>query len=606
MAEDSATAEPKEGAAAPELPASFFRTVIETANEGVWMIDCEGRTIFANRRMTGLLGLPTGGLQGESPYPYLMAEDHELADRVIPSTLAGQAQQFEVRLRHVDGTDIPCLASSAPIRDDAGQVIGAMATFSDLTARKAAERALAQSEQQARRSAALLTQILESAADPIWLRDANGVFQVANAATASVMGLDRSAIIGADMRDIWPPEIAEKIQEQSDELFRDRRPVVVEERMPDAGKGGVRTYLSNKVPLFHDDGSPMGILGVSRDITERKRAEDELRASEARLATQIAELTALYDSAPIGLAFFSRDYRYLRINDELAAINGVPVEEHVGRTVREVLSDQAPDVEPIIDRIFATGESMRDLEITGETPQQPGVMRHWLAGFYPVKDHDGAVEAVGAWVIEISERKAAEQREHLLAREVDHRAKNLLAVVQSVMQLTRADTVSELKDAVIGRIQSLARAHALLANSRWEGVELSQLVAEEMAPFTDGEQATISGPPQLLRPAAAQSLGLVLHELATNAAKYGALSTVDGRVDINWEVSGDPPMLVLDWVEHARIPIAAPSTAGFGTRIIKASVERQLQGRVTQNWKPDGLHCRLEFQLRAATPVADS
>src|SRR4028118_823418 len=85
----------------PELPADFFRTVMETANEGVWMIDCEARTIFANRRMTALLGLPTGKLQGENPYPYLMPDDHELADRVIPSTLAGQAQQFEVRLRHI-------------------------------------------------------------------------------------------------------------------------------------------------------------------------------------------------------------------------------------------------------------------------------------------------------------------------------------------------------------------------------------------------------------------------------------------------------------------------------------------------------------------------
>ena len=362
-----------------------------------------------------------------------------------------------------------------------------------------------------------------------------------------------------------------------------------------ASDGSFRPFLTRIVPIRDEAGTIVRWFGSNTDVSD-------LRASEARLAAQIAELKALYDSAPIGLAFFSRDYRYLRINQELATINGLPAEDHIGRTIRDVLADQAPQVEPIIDQIFATGEPMRGLEVSGETPHQPGVVRHWLAGFYPVNDKHASVEAVGAWVIEISERKAAEQREHLLAREVDHRAKNLLTVVQSVLQLTRAETVAELKESVIGRIQSLARAHALLANSRWEGVELSQLVKEELAPFTDAKmrQATVSGPEQLLRPAVAQSLALVLHELATNAVKYGALSAAEGRVEIKWDVTGEPATLVLDWIEHATIPIAEPTDAGFGTRIISASVERQLQGRVTQAWNPDGLHCRLEFKLRPA------
>ena len=361
--------------------------------------------------------------------------------------------------------------------------------------------------------------------------------------------------------------------------------------------GSFRPFLTRVVPIRDESGTIVRWFGSNTDVSD-------MRASEARLATQIAELKALYDSAPIGLAFFSRDYRYLRVNEELAAINGVPVEDHIGRTIREVLSDQAPEVEPIIDRVFATGVAMRDLEVSGETPHQPGVIRHWLAGFYPVKDANGTVEAVGAWVIEISERKAAEQRELLLAREVDHRAKNLLTVVQSVMQLTRADTVQELKDSVIGRIQSLARAHALLANARWEGVELSQLVGEEMAPFSDGKskRVTISGEPLRLWPAAAQSLALVIHELATNAAKYGALSTLDGSVEIEWRVEPDSQVLMLDWTEQSSAPAVEPQDIGFGSRIITASVERQLQGRVTKHWRPDGLHCRLEFPLRAAAP----
>jgi two-component sensor histidine kinase len=173
--------------------------------------------------------------------------------------------------------------------------------------------------------------------------------------------------------------------------------------------------------------------------------------------------------------------------------------------------------------------------------------------------------------------------------------------------LTRAETVQELKEAVIGRIQSLARAHALLANSRWEGVELSQLVAEEMAPF--GGQASrvaLSGEKLLLWPAAAQSLALVIHELATNAAKYGALSTLDGRIEIKWHVvSGEPRTLVMDWTERSSVTVAEPTSLGFGSRVIAASVERQLQGRVTPDWRPDGLHCRLEFPLRAAATTPE-
>jgi two-component sensor histidine kinase/integral membrane sensor domain MASE1 len=334
-------------------------------------------------------------------------------------------------------------------------------------------------------------------------------------------------------------------------------------------------------------------------VAEERRAEALQRtgAAEALAASRLAELTSLYESAPIGLAFFSRDYRYLRINEELAAANGVPVEQHIGRTIREVLDDKAPPVEPIIDRIFATGEPVRDLEVSGETPLQPGVTRHWLTGFYPIFDDDGAVKAVGAWVIEISERKAAQERETLLAREVDHRAKNLLAVVQSIVQLTPGDDGTELKTSVVGRIQALARAHSLLSDARWDGVVLGELVAEELAPFSSHRsgQVTFDGPAITLRPAAAQSLALVLHELATNAAKYGALSDERGRLDVQWRRDREDGKSFVEilWTESNGPAVQKPEQMGFGSNIIRTSVERQLRGRVTKEWRAEGLICRL-------------
>ena len=216
-----------------------------------------------------------------------------------------------------------------------------------------------------------------------------------------------------------------------------------------------------------------------------------------------------------------------------------------------------------------------------------------MPGLYPCKNAEGGVDAVGAWVVEISERKRAEERETLLAREVDHRAKNLLAVVQSVVQLTHAHDTDELKAGIVGRIQSLARAHSLLADSRWDGAQLDDLVREELAPYL-GEAASrvsIEGPQLLLRPAAAQSLAMVLHELATNAAKYGALASPKGRLQVKWARTKD--RLELRWAERGVSGVKTPRTSGFGTKIMRASIERQLHGELAQEWKRDGLRCTI-------------
>jgi PAS domain S-box-containing protein len=601
---DSAEASVAPGKA-PRLPASFFRTVIETANEGIWMIDCEGRTIFANNRMERMLAAAPGDLLGLHPAEFLVPEDLPSAAEVIRLTLSGEAQEFEPRFVRRDGTVLATLGGTAAIRDDNNDIIGAVATFSDVTAYKSAERALRASEREANETATLLHRLLESASDAIWMRSPDGVFRVANAAANAVMvGSGGGDVVGRSVFDIWGLKVGAHLATETEDILASGKPVTVEEEMFDTGKARMTTFLSNKVPVYTHEGEPLGILGISRDITERKRDEDELRSSRARLSQQLAEVTALYESAPIGLAFFDREYCYLRINEELAAINGVPAADHLGRTIREVLPENAPTVEPAIDRVFATGEAVRDLEVSGETPHRPGIIRHWLTGFYPVKGESGEVQAVGAWVVEISERKAAEQREVLLAREVDHRAKNLLAVVQSVVQLTRASEPEELKQGIVGRIQALARAHSLLAEARWDGAQLSDLVREELAPYLDNSVACISveGPEMLLRPAAAQSLAIVLHELATNAVKYGGLSTDGGHLSVQWKRVD--AMLELRWIEHGGPLVVAPRTSGFGSKIMRASIERQLHGSIHQQWLAEGLSCTI--RIPAAEAQRDS
>jgi PAS domain S-box-containing protein len=204
---------------------------------------------------------------------------------------------------------------------------------------------------------------------------------------------------------------------------------------------------------------------------------------------------------------------------------------------------------------------------------------------------DGRITRVSGVIIDITDRKEAEERQSLLAREVDHRARNALAVVQAIIRLTRAKSVDAYVAAVEGRIRALSRAHMLLSHSRWQGADLGKLVDEELGPYRTGEagRITVSGPDIVLHPATAQTLALALHELATNAAKHGALSANAGRVRFAWELKSGS--LTLYWSETGGPPVEAPAAQGYGTRVIGASIERQLGGRAMFDWRPEGLHC---------------
>jgi PAS domain S-box-containing protein len=211
-------------------------------------------------------------------------------------------------------------------------------------------------------------------------------------------------------------------------------------------------------------------------------------------------------------------------------------------------------------------------------------------------DEGGGVRLFGT-IEDVTEQRQAEERLRLLMREVDHRANNLLTVVQSVVALTRADAVEPFRQALDGRIQALARAHQLLAASRWEGADLRRLAEEELKPYGLGEDGRIvlEGPPVQVSPAQAQALGLALHELATNAAKYGALSLPVGRVRIDWIREGD--LLELTWRERGGPPATAPTRRGFGATILARSLGGPLGGSIEMDWAPEGLSARLTLPL---------
>ena len=204
-------------------------------------------------------------------------------------------------------------------------------------------------------------------------------------------------------------------------------------------------------------------------------------------------------------------------------------------------------------------------------------------------DEAGRVVRINGVTIDITDRKEADERQVLLAREVDHRARNALAVIQSIIRLTRAKSVEEYVQAIEGRIKALARAHTLLSDSRWRGADLATLVGEELAPYRASDKIQYNGPDISLQPATAQGLALALHELATNAAKHGALSSPAGKVSLEWALDSDA--LILRWSEEDGPRIFEPSSRSFGLKVIVASIEQQLGGKAAFDWNPEGLRC---------------
>ena len=239
----------------------------------------------------------------------------------------------------------------------------------------------------------------------------------------------------------------------------------------------------------------------------------------------------------------------------------------------------------------ADGRYQREFRVV-----RPNGETRWCFGAgAATRNEHGDVVRLNGVTVDLTERKRAEERQLLLAREVDHRAKNMLAVVLSVLRLTKAKTTPEFVTTVEGRIHALAATHNLLSTTRWQGADLRRIVDEELAPYRTerSDRIVVDGPSAMLLPATAQAVALALHELATNAAKYGGLSTAAGCLHLAWSM--DEKALELDWIESGGPSTKAPGSLGFGLSIVRSSIEAQFRGGVNYDWRPEGLHCHLSI-----------
>jgi two-component sensor histidine kinase len=211
-----------------------------------------------------------------------------------------------------------------------------------------------------------------------------------------------------------------------------------------------------------------------------------------------------------------------------------------------------------------------------------------------IRDESGRPLRNTAVILDITERKAREEKEHLLMREINHRAKNMLSVVHSIAQQTAAQNPEDFVESFSNRIQALSANQDLLVRNEWNGVEIEDLVGAQLTHYADliGSRIAVRGPKLRLNPASAQAIGLALHELATNAGKYGALSTDRGRVDIGWKMAeGD--MFTVSWTEREGPLVVAPKRRGFGAIVMKGMAERSVAGKVDLEYPPSGVTWRL-------------
>jgi PAS domain S-box-containing protein len=329
---------------------------------------------------------------------------------------------------------------------------------------------------------------------------------------------------------------------------------------------------------------------ILRDITERKAAEDALIESRRRME-------GIVESAMDAMITVDEDQRVVLFNPAAERMFGVQAVDAIG----------APIVQFIPQR-FREGhaEHIRRFKETGVTNRRMGALGT-VSGLrangeeFPVEASISQVEIGGAKIAtvilrDIAERKVNEEARLLLAREVDHRAKNVLAVVQALVSLTQAATKEEFIAAVRGRVSALGRAHSLLAENRWEGGDLRQIVVDETAAYHRPGQIQITGPGLVLAPYAVQPLSLLVHEMATNAVKYGAFSVAEGRVEVEWRVLADET-LQLSWRESGGPIVREPAARGFGSTLVREVATRQLAGSIDIAWPVTGV------QLTATLPA---
>jgi PAS domain S-box-containing protein len=568
---------------------------VEHAPTAIAMFDRQMRYLAVSRRFVVNHRLPAGPqLIGRSHFDFFPDTSRRWRD-IHARVLAGEELSHEEEpFEHPDGGTDWVRWSMAPWHEANGEVGGALLFAEVRTEQVEARRALAESEARFRAT-------FENAAVGVVLVDPNGSLLRVNDSFARMLGYSCEELKTKTFQDIThPDDLATNLSILKRTLAGEAGSYCIEKRY--LRKDGGIVWANLTVGCVRKvDGSVDYFLSVVEDISVRKRAE-------ARLAERNAQLDLAHRAARVGSYTYNIPTRSMRIARASAAIYGlshstmeIGAEQWFARVHRD-------DMQRVrAEHISAFKERRREL-VNEFRFVRPGGEVRWIEARSLIDyDRTGLAKRMTGVYIDVTERRKAEDHKSLLVAELDHRVKNILACVAAVAQHSRERSTSteEFLEVLNGRINALANTHALLSRSRWEGVGLDELVRTELAFCSKEESTLIEGPKVELAAEATQPVAMVLHELATNAAKYGALSNGHGRLSVRWRMPSRGRArgkLVLEWRETGGPSVVAPKANGYGTSVIRDLIPYELGGKVDYQLAGDGARCRLEIPAKWLTP----
>jgi PAS domain S-box-containing protein len=567
----------------------YFRAVLDALPAAIYTTDAAGRITYYNEAAAALWGCrpELGKSEFCGSWKLYWPDGKPMRHDECPMAIAlktGQAiRGAEAIAERPDGTRVPFIPYPTPLRDGAGNLVGAVNMLVDITDRKLAEAAQQR-----------LAAIVDSSGDSIISTDLNGNVETWNDGAERLFGYEASEVIGKPLLMIYPPDRQDE-EQQILKSIRRGEPVDNHETVRRRKDGTFIDISLTVSPVEEPAGRIIGASRIARDISERKQAEQASRL-----------LAAIVQSSDD--AIVSKDLNGIiqSWNAGAERLFGYAADEVIGKPVMILIPSDRQDEEPAILERIRRGERVEHYETVRQ--RKDGSLIDISLTVSPIKDAGGRVIGASKIARDISERKRAHARQELLTREIHHRTKNLFAVVQAVVSRSFAGklSVEEAEAAVRSRLASLAQTHVMLIDNEWEGADIREVIAGEMSPYAG--RVKVEGSRLLLKPKAAQNFALALHELATNAAKYGALSNTTGWVEISWSVGPVNGVRAFSfrWQEHGGPPVSIPERKGFGSTVLEVVMSEYVTEPPRIEFARSGLTYALVGQVEAlATAAAD-
>ncbi|GGH26824.1 hypothetical protein GCM10007036_34930 [Alsobacter metallidurans] len=424
----------------------------------------------------------------------------------------------------------------------------------------------------------------------VFAQDLNRVFTWVS---GDLFGKSPESIRGLREEDFLPDDVVRIAVAAKDEVLANGAPR--DHQYSVEINGERRWYRVRTEPLLGENGAAIGLIGAIIDLTSEKLVQQRLAQVSVELQSTILRFQVALKGADITVFTQGRDLAYTWVSSDF---EGRAAAEFVGKTDPDIFKPElARKLTELKGGVLVSGDPA-----SGEfRVERPGAEKWHLLRVEAQRDEAGAIVGVVGASVDVTERRQRETHNRILLRELTHRTKNLLAVVQAMARQTLTTSVSarDFEARFSGRLQGLASSLDILVNENWQGASVTQLVRTQLSHWRDviGTRITLEGEDIVLEPEAAQNIGLALHELSTNSAKYGALSVPSGVIAISWrlDASGETPRFIFDWAERNGPAVQPPRHKGFGHAVIERLVPRALNGKAQLDYAESGFSWRLDI-----------